>query len=190
MSCAIILHGPIGSGKTTTCLELVKRGKLEGILYGGILSPRVFHDDKLAGYDCLDLVSFERFPLVRLRDEVEGADWFNFGRLKYSFSTSGFKRANQALILSSKTRERPFLIFLDEFGRLERAQLGLHSGALRVAEAMSDGCVAVFTCRTDLVEFVKKLIRGRARKLIELEPRSVDMLWLVARQCLSELLKI
>lgn len=56
----------------------------------GLASPRVFLEEKLIGYDGLDLSSHVRFPLVRLKEAVEGPDWFHFGGLRYDPSPSKF----------------------------------------------------------------------------------------------------
>ena len=177
MSCAIIIYGPIGSGKTKTCLELVDRARTEGVTLCGIISPRVFVDGDLIGYDCLNLASGETFPLVRLRDEVDGHDWLIHGELKYAFHILGFERANKILMLSAKVLNRPTLTFVDEFGRLEKVGKGLHLGVMEVSEALSEGGVAVFTCRSDLIGYVEELVRGKVSIVLKQEPGDVDLLW-------------
>jgi nucleoside-triphosphatase THEP1 len=185
MSCAFIIHGPIASGKTMMCLELVKRAQAEEVAIDGILSPRVFLDGKLMGYNCLDLKTGESFPLVRLRGEVDGPDWFLFGLLKYAFSVSGFERANKILKLSARAMDRLTLGFVDEFGRLENSRNGFYQGAKMVSEALSESGVALFTCRTDLVGAVEELVRGRASEVFIYEPGEVDKVWRLVRESLG-----
>ncbi len=177
MSCAIVVHGAIGSGKTTTCLKLAERARAEGVPVRGILSIRVYQDGTLIGYDGLDLASGQAFPLVRLRGLTENSDWFEFGRLKYAFSIPGFERANRVLTRSAEELGHPSIVFVDEFGRLERTGKGIFLGAARVAEALRGGGVAVFACRTDMVEVVEELVRGKAQAVFRHEPGDAEALW-------------
>jgi nucleoside-triphosphatase THEP1 len=176
MSC-VIVHGPRGVGKTKTCLGLAERVSAEGFSPRGIVSPAVFVDGENIGYDCLDLTSGEAFPLVRLRDRVGGSTWFPHGDTKYVFSVPGFERANEILTRSAQALGESILVFMDEFGRLEMEGLGLYSGALRVAEAIDKGGVAVFACRTDAVGAVNKLFAGRARDVKAFESGDTGIIW-------------
>ena len=177
MSCAIVIHGPIGSGKTCTCLKLAEMARAGGIAVSGILSVRVHQDGALVGYDGRDLACGQVFPLVRLRSRVEGSDWFSFDRLKYAFSVPGFERANRILASSADGLGRSSIVFVDEFGRLERAGQGIYTGAERVAEALRGGGVAVFACRGDLVEVVEELLRGGTEAVFRHEPGDAEELW-------------
>jgi len=177
MSTAIIVHGAIGSGKTKTCVGLVEKARATGVPVGGILGLRRFQGGDLIGYDCLDLGSGESFPLVRLRDEVEGPDWFQFRRLKYAFSSRGFERANEILAYTADSMSPSMLVFFDEYGRLEEAGLGLRPGALRVSEALSGGGAVVFTCRDNLVGEVRSLVQGRAVEVLLCQPGDPDSVW-------------
>jgi len=177
MSCAIIVHGAVSSGKTGTCLELVERARAIGITVGGILSIRAYRDTELIDYDGLDLMSRDVFPLVRRKTVVDGPDWFLFSDLVYAFSVRGFERANSILRHSVETLSSSSIIFIDEFGRLERAGLGIYPGALRVAEKLKAGGIALFTCRTDLVDAVEDLVRDKAESIIRFEPNNLESLW-------------
>jgi hypothetical protein len=177
MSCAIILQGPIESGKTKTCLELVERARAEGVSTGGVVSPRMFIDGRLVGYDGLEPASGEVYPLARLRERAEGQGWFSHGGMIYLFSAPGFERANEALRLSVEDPGRPMLIFVDEFGRLEDAGLGLYPGALSVTGALKGGVVSVYTCRTNLVSTVESLLQGKAEETHVVKPGDADALW-------------
>jgi nucleoside-triphosphatase THEP1 len=176
MSCAIV-HGPIGIGKTKACLDLAKRARAEGSTPRGVISPAAFSHGEQIGYDCLDIFSGEAFPLVRLKGLVKSPEWFHHGNLKYAFSVPGFKRANLILSRSAEATGPTPLVFVDEFGRLERAGRGFYSGAVRVAESLTPGCAAVFACRTDTVDAVKKLVLGRAREVREFKPGDADSIW-------------
>ena len=50
MSRVIIVYGPIGSGKTTTCLELAERARSD-VTVAGIITKRVFRGEAVIGYD-------------------------------------------------------------------------------------------------------------------------------------------
>ena len=183
VSCAIIVYGPIGSGKTCTCLSLAEMARAEGLPAGGILSPRVYRGGELVGYDGLDPSTGEVFPLVRLRSRVEGSEWFVFGRLRYAFSTPGFERANLILTRSAEEMSRLSIVFVDEFGRLEGSNRGIYAGASRVAEALREGGVSVFTCRGDMVQAVEGLLRGRAQAVLRREPGGAEAMWRFIRGC-------
>jgi len=183
MSC-VIVHGPKDVGKTKTCLDLAERVSAEGFSPRGIVSPAVLVDGEKIGYDCLDLASGVAFPLVRLRDMVGGPTWFPHGNIKYAFSVPGFKCANELLTHSAQAFGEAGLVFVDEFGRLEMEGLGFYSGAVRVAEALSQGGVAVFACRTDALDAVKELVEGRARTVKEFESGNTDIIWRYIRSVL------
>lgn len=185
MSYAIVIHGPIGSGKTCACLKLAERARSRGVPVGGILSIRVYQGGELIGYDGLDLAVGEVFPLARLRGRVESSDWFVFGRLIYAFSAPGFERANRILTRSAEKLSRPSIIFVDEFGRLERVGLGIHLGASKVAEALREGGVAVFACRTDMVDAVEELVHSKAQASYRHDPGDVEALWCRVRGCIG-----
>jgi len=174
MSCAIVIQGAIGSGKTRACLRLAERARSEGLEAGGVICTRVFEGGGLIGYDGLDPASGESFPLSRLRNTVDGLGWFGFGNLIYSFSSEGFTRANGILKACADGWERLNIVFIDEFGRLERAKLGLYTGASMVAESLKKGGIAVFTCRSDLVGSVEEFLMGRARRILIFEPNEEE----------------
>jgi len=182
MSCAIVVHGAIGSGKTNTCLRLAERANREEAAVGGIITLRQFQRGELMGYDCQEVASGRTFPLARLRENVEGPDWFEFGGLKYAFSLQGFERANEILARSVQDLSRNAIVFVDEFGRLERAGLGLYEGAKKVAEGLRDGGIAVFSCRTDTVEFVEGLVHNHAQAVLRFEPGDEKLLWLTVKK--------
>ena len=185
MSCAILVHGPIGSGKTCTCLSLAERARAEGVTMGGILSIRVYQDERLIGYNGLDLATGAFFSLARLSSQVEGSDWFVFSHLRYLFSIPGFERANRILTWSAEALSRSSIVFVDEFGRLEKAGLGIYLGAAKVAKALRGGGVAVFTCRTDMVEAVEELVRGKAQASYRHEPGDIEALWCRVQGCIG-----
>jgi nucleoside-triphosphatase THEP1 len=184
MSYAILIYGPIGSGKTEACLRLKEKLLGEGAEIGGVVSPRVFQDGELIGYDCLDAASGESFPLVRLRDTTKDRDWFEFGGMKYAFSRQGFERANEILMRSILKPRRNLIIFVDEFGRLERAGLGFYTGAERVAEALEKRGIAIYTCRSDLIEAVEELVRGKVKVICKYDSADFKAIYGKMETCL------
>ena len=110
MSNVVLLYGPIGCGKTRTCIDLAERLHSEHQNIGGILSKRVYQEGELVGYDCQDMSSGSIYPLARLHHLVCGPDWFNFRELKYAFSSSGFKKGNCAFVRSSSELNIPSIL--------------------------------------------------------------------------------
>jgi len=185
MSCVVIVFGEIGSGKTTACLKLAERATTMHIPIGGILSARIYRDGELIGYDGLEPASNTAFPLVRLKNRAVGPDWFTFGHLKYSFSKKGFERANDILMSSAQILDHPSIVFVDEFGRLEKARSGIYPGAARITESLGGRGVVIFACRTDMVDVVEGLVKGRVDCIFRQEPMDVESLWQRVRGCLQ-----
>ena len=149
---AVIIHAPIGGGKTQTCQTLAARAKVCGIRVNGIISRCVKSGEDTVGYDGVDISQGEVCPLVRLN--AEGDDWFSHGIMKYRFSKSGFLKANKIL---SSTRFERSLVIVDEYGRLERGGEGLSPGFTALSRELRSGVLAV-ACRGDLVDHVKSLL--------------------------------
>jgi len=155
---ALIIHGPIGCGKTRRALELAEIAGQSGYNVLGIVGLRVVEDGETTGYTGMDLASGERFPLVRLTSLAEGGDWRRLGEWKYSFSDAGFERANSILEEAAEALNEDTVVIADEYGHIELQGMGIHRGVVRVAEALKrGGCLAVL-CRTDKVEAVAEIL--------------------------------
>jgi len=75
------------------------------------------------------------------------------------------------------------IVFVDEFGTLEGSNRGIYAGASRVAEALREGGVSVFTCRGDMVQAVEGLLRGRAQAVFRREPGGAEAMWRFVQGC-------
>jgi nucleoside-triphosphatase THEP1 len=177
LSTVIIIHGSIGGGKTEECLEIMRRARSVGIRIFGVLSPRVFSEGETIGYDLLDPETGETFPLAHLRELVDGPDWRLHGNLIYAFSQPTLKRANRLLSASAEAMGSNALLFVDEYGRLEKAHLGLYSGSKDVSMHLDRGGVVVFSCRTDVVSAVEKLVQERVGLMHTVESDDLEAIW-------------
>ena len=151
----------------------------------GVVSIRVYKEGELVGYDCLDASTGDKFPLVRLKGEQNGIGWFEFGGLKYTFSSEGFASANAILDQASKRSDGSSIIFVDEFGRLEKAELGLYYGARKVAENIHRGFLAVYCCRDDMTGSVDELVKSHAGEIYSFEPKEFFSIWSTIRRFLK-----
>ena len=176
MSRVIIVYGPIGSGKTTTCLELAEMARSK-VTVAGIITKRFFRGEEVVGYDCIDLSTGEAFPLVRLAGELDDPDWLPLYLEKFVFSTSGFQRANEVLTASVASFGQPRLIFVDEFGRLEARRGGLLRGVEGVLSALRGSDVAVATCRTNLLSTVEDMAKRAGHEVHACQPGDPNELW-------------
>lgn len=176
MGTAVIIHAPIGGGKTSTASAVAEMAKSKGLRVLGILSKRVMTGNPHASYMINDLASGEVWPLVVPQEDSPGEGWETHGNPVYSFSVIGFKRANAVLYRAVEQMGPSSIIFVDEFGRLESGGEGIYPGALASASAIVRGGTVVFLCRTERVEEVKRLLDGKAGKILVFvagDPQSV-----------------
>ena len=177
MSYAVLIHGSIGSGKTRTCLSLIERLRLECIPFGGLISIRSYQDKELVGYDGMDVSSGEMKPLARLRIGVPDRGWFSFGELKYFFSLQGFNWANDVLMRTINCESAPRILFADEFGRLEKAGLGIYTGVMKVIENVGSGRMIIFTCRDDIIDVLEGILEDNIEGVYKFRPQECTSLW-------------
>lgn len=150
----IIIHGPLGSGKTATAKKIAKTAKERGIKVRGILAERLITGNETIGYNGLNLETGRREPLVKATYLADSQDWEYHGRPRYRFSKNGFKTANRNLVEAARDLDPRTIVFVDEFGHLEKNEKGLFPGVSALAEAISDGGVAVVLCRSERGYFI------------------------------------
>jgi nucleoside-triphosphatase THEP1 len=183
LRCAVILHAPIGGGKTTTAEVAAERAKVDGLKVMGILSKRIFEGGKYPSYEIVELDTGEKAPLVKPAEMEPGKGWESYGNPHYVFSKKGFYSANLALHRAAEELRDGVVVFVDEYGRLESQHKGIHPGAVLVANALKRGGVAIYLCREDKVHEVIDLVRGRAVRVFKLEAGDADALLRIIRDC-------
>ncbi len=176
---ALVIHGPIGCGKTRRALELAEIARQSGYTVLGLVGLRVIEDGETTGYTGMDLASGERFPLAKLTSLAEGEDWRRLGEWKYSFSDAGFRRANAILYEAAEALDDETMVVADEYGHIELQGMGIHGGVVRVAEALKRGGCLVVLCRTDKVETVVEMLPEEAGAVV-VEADSPDF-WEILR---------
>ncbi|HIH87987.1 TPA: hypothetical protein HA344_02110 [Candidatus Bathyarchaeota archaeon] len=183
MRCAVILHAPIGGGKTRTAEAAAERAKADGIRVMGILSRRILGDGPDPSYDLVELDTGETMPLVKPAG-IEFVDgWESFDNPRFVFSHKGLYSANLALHRAAEEMRDGVVVFVDEWGRLESQRKGIYPGAVMVADALNRGGVAVFLCRDDKVKEVIELVKGKASRIFTFEAGDADALLRIIRGC-------
>jgi len=163
---ALIIHGPIGRGKTARVLELAERAREKGLRVMGVASLRVMEGGETVAYEGLDLASGARFPLVLLGERAGSSDWVRLGPWKYAFSENGFSRANALLAEAASGMSERSLVVADEYGHIEKLGRGLYPGLVKVVEAARGGGFLAVTCRTDKVDALLQLLSPFERVLV------------------------
>ena len=184
MRCAVILHAPIGGGKTRTAEVAAGRARADGIKVMGVLSMRIPDTD--GGdprYEILELDTGLRVPLVKPICMGSNGDWESLGNPRFAFSREGFSRANLALQRAAEGMREGAVVFVDEYGRLESERKGVYPGAVAVADSLRQGGVAVYLCRGDKVAEVTELVKGKATRTFALEAGDSDALLRIILGC-------
>ena len=93
----VLWTGSGHSGKTSSAALLAEKAAGDGFSVAGILTPAVYREDILAGYDAIDIKTGSRLPLLR-RVEGEHADVGPF-----AFSDEGLQLGGAALEACCRT---------------------------------------------------------------------------------------
>ncbi|MBK7567281.1 MAG: hypothetical protein IPI31_05585 [Bacteroidetes bacterium] len=135
---ALIVTGPINSGKTTRLTEWCKnRNDVYGILTPKINGKRVF----------VDVATGDQFEMEALEHEE---NVLSIG--KYIFSVSGFVRAKN--ILKNATNRKNGWIIIDEVGPLELKGEGFEVELKELLNSKDDSFKVIIVVRESLVEEV------------------------------------
>ena len=120
----VIIHGPIGAGKTSTAARLAAALKEQGIAVGGLLSPRIVEriveQDETIGYTARDIMTGEERPFAGLTLPGIAIGRFYIRQTGIAFARRAIERA------AASTQ----IVFVDEVGRLECDGKG-HAPAVR-----------------------------------------------------------
>ncbi len=136
---ALVVTGPIGSGKTQAVSALADDLRGQGLKVGGVVSPRVLEGGLTIGYRVRDLSSGEERTLC-----TEEPPGIRFRR--FYFCPRSLEFANQAIRRASEEAD---LVVVDEVGPLELAGNGLAPG---LSAALGSGTFVVMCVRPWLVD--------------------------------------
>ncbi|MHC4539565.1 MAG: nucleoside-triphosphatase [Planctomycetota bacterium] len=160
----ILWTGEKHSGKTTNVAGLVETARADGFDVAGVLSPSVYYNGKLFGFDVLDLRNEVRAPLARRK-----VDKNIIG--KFDFLAEGLEIGNTAL--SEANTDFADLIIIDEFGPLELEDQGWRKSVDSLIG--TSHALMVIVVRQELADLVQQLYgNSPVRKLCAAEPESID----------------
>ena len=163
----LIVHGPIGSGKSNRAEQITDRARVNGYKVYGVISRRVMRDRETIGYDAFFPKSRTTEKMVYKESEVSGDSWKPLkGPFMYNEDT--FQQANDDLIEAAHLMDEKTLVVVDEFGHLEERGFGLYPGLIRVVDALQGAGKLLILCRTDKIDAVLNIFR-RETKLLVLE---------------------
>jgi len=160
----ILWTGPKHSGKTTIATKLAQIASAEGFNVAGLLSPPLYHNSKLLGFDVLDLHSQTRAPLARRKINQSKAGPF-------TFISDGLKLGNA--VLSAEATKSADLVIVDEFGPLELNNEGWRKNVNSLL--FSSNAVVLLVVRRELTDTVRQVYANvPCRKLAATEGNSID----------------
>ena len=161
----LIVHGPIGSGKSNRAEQIVNRAKVNGYNVYGVISRRVMKGRETIGYDAFFPQTRETAQMVYRDTLISGDNWKPL-RGPFLYNEQTFQLANDSLIEAAHLMDEKTLVVLDEFGHLEVRGFGLYPGLVRVVEALRGGGKLLILCRTDKIDSVLKLFHKESRLLV------------------------
>lgn len=159
----ILWTGPKHAGKTTKVLQLVEATRRKGLVVAGVVAPSVRRNDRLVGFNCMDLRTGKQAALARL-----GGSHAQAG--KFSFQREGLQLGAQAL--SPAATRNADLIVVDEYGPFELAHGGWRKAVDRLMA--SRGAPILMVVRQELTDRVAQVYpQAPCRQLAANDPDSI-----------------
>jgi len=160
----ILWTGPRHSGKTTSATKLAQIASAEGFNVAGLLSPPLYRNSKLLGFDVLDLQNQMRAPLARRKISQSKAKPF-------TFISDGLKLGNAAL--STEATKYANLVIVDEFGPLELNNEGWRKNVDSLL--ISSNAIVLLVVRRELADTVRQVYADvPCQELVATEGNSID----------------
>ncbi len=138
----LILTGPIGSGKTTLCLDLIEPLKKADLVVHGIVTPPVIVNGNKVGIDLLDLQSGKKKRFACLKESVSTG----LSTGKWTFDVDVMNWGNQTLGHATPCQ----VLIVDELGPLEfEREIGFQNGIAAIDSG--DFSVALVVIRPSFI---------------------------------------
>jgi nucleoside-triphosphatase THEP1 len=131
-----IITGSTGQGKTTMVQNIVDVFKQNKISVGGFYSPKVIEDNKIIGYDIVDISTNSREIFLRLTDDDSLP---KIG--KFSIIPRGLQTGTRILKPSANVSNE--FVIIDEAGSLELKDKGWAAGIHKLTEASDNHIILV-----------------------------------------------
>jgi nucleoside-triphosphatase THEP1 len=160
----LIIHGPIGSGKSNRAEQIADRAKTQGYKVYGVISKRVLKGRETIGYDAYFPNTGETRPMVYKEPPVEGV-WEQL-RGPFKYNTRTFELAIEDMIEAAHLMDERTLVVADEYGHLEARGFGLNQGIIKVIDALPGGGKLLIPCRSDKVDNVLRLFKAETKVLV------------------------
>ena len=109
----LLWSAPRHSGKTTAVTRLVQRARDQALRVAGILSPSIYQEGALTGFDLQDITTGRRTALAQRARSVPGTDQAG----PFAFTAEGLRAGRQALTATAVADAD--LIIIDDYGPLE-----------------------------------------------------------------------
>lgn len=161
----LIVHGPIGSGKSNRAEQITDRAKVNGYRVYGVISRRVLRGPETMGYDGFFPQTGKTQKMVYKASEVSGDEWRPL-RGPFMYNEDAIREANNSLVEAAHLMDEKTLAVVDEYGHLEARGYGLFPGLSKMIETLSGGGKLLVLCRTDKIDNVLRLFRVETKVLV------------------------
>jgi len=162
MYCRLILwRGVRHSGKSTAVADLAGRARDENFNVAGILSPSIYTNGRLKGFDIVDLRTGARTLLATCSDDSKTN--------RFTFTDIGLKLGRDAL--APDAARYADLIIVDEFGPIELAGDGWRKSVDSLLT--STDAIVLLVVRDKIVGEVEKLYAEFPAEQFDAETKSI-----------------